>query len=56
MSSETMVAALRGISGVHVTPYTAEGEPDWAGVVAVVRGIGQAGIHNIVSAGDIGEF
>lgn len=56
MSSESMVAALRGISGVHVTPYTAEGEPDWAGVAAVVRGIAEAGIHNIVSAGNTGEF
>lgn len=56
MSDEAMIAALRGISGVHVTPYRADGEPDWTGVAAVVRAIAQAGIHNIVSAGNTGEF
>jgi 4-hydroxy-tetrahydrodipicolinate synthase len=56
MSNETMVAALRGISGVHVTAYGPNGEPDWTAVAAIIRGIAEAGIHNIVSAGNTGEF
>lgn len=56
MSNETMVAALRGISGVHVTAYGPQGEPDWSAVAGIVRGIAEAGIHNIVSAGNTGEF
>jgi 4-hydroxy-tetrahydrodipicolinate synthase len=56
MSIEAVSQALRGISGVHVTPYGADGEPDWVGVARVVRAIAAAGIHNIVSAGNTGEF
>jgi len=48
--------ALGGISGVHVTAYNAEGAID-AGVTAkVVRRIAEAGVHNIVSGGNTGEF
>lgn len=56
MSIEAISAVLTGISGVHVTPYATSGDPDWAGVAAVVRGIAEAGVHNIVSAGNTGEF
>lgn len=49
-------AALGGISGVHVTPYDASGAPDWKAMGEIVAGIAEAGIHNIVSAGNTGEF
>ncbi|CAN1514950.1 DapA Dihydrodipicolinate synthase/N-acetylneuraminate lyase [Rhabdaerophilaceae bacterium] len=56
MSVDRLSAALRGISGVHVTPYLHSGEPDWLAMGLVVRAIADAGIHNIVSAGNTGEF
>lgn len=56
MTSETVRAALRGISGVHVTAWKADGEADWALTGRIVRAIAEAGIHNIVSAGNTGEF
>ena len=49
-------SALRGISGVHVTAWSADGEADWAVTGRIVARIAQAGIHNIVSAGNTGEF
>lgn len=55
MASDRIIKALGGISGVHVTPYDASGDPDWAAVAHVVRTIAAAGIHNIVSAGNTGE-
>jgi 4-hydroxy-tetrahydrodipicolinate synthase len=48
--------ALAGISGVHVTPYGADGEIDAQLLARVVDRIACAGIHNIVSAGNTGEF
>ncbi|WP_439497831.1 dihydrodipicolinate synthase family protein [Bosea sp. (in: a-proteobacteria)] len=48
--------ALRGISGVHVTAWAGDGEADWKTTGAIVRRITDAGIHNIVSAGNTGEF
>ncbi len=56
MAIEKVRAALHGISGVHITPYTAAGTPDWPGMARIVRRIAEAGIHNIVSAGNTGEF
>lgn len=56
MSIARVRTALCGISGVHVTPYGADGEPDWALMGEVVRRIAAAGVHNIVSAGNTGEF
>lgn len=56
MSNSRINAAVRGISGVHVTPYNASGDPDWTSMAEVVRGIAEAGVHNIVSAGNTGEF
>lgn len=51
-----VTASLAGISGVHVTPYTADGDIDLALTAKIVSSIAQAGIHNIVSAGNTGEF
>lgn len=48
--------ALRGISGVHVTAWKSDGEADWKLTGEIVARIAEAGIHNIVSAGNTGEF
>lgn len=56
MTSDKVRRALRGISGVHVTAWKADGEADWALTGKIVRRIAEAGIHNIVSAGNTGEF
>ncbi len=48
--------ALAGISGVHVTPYAADGGIDGALLAKVIDRIAAAGVHNIVSAGNTGEF
>ncbi|PTM41773.1 dihydrodipicolinate synthase family protein [Bosea sp. 124] len=53
---DALRTALRGISGVHVTAWSADGEADWAVTGKIVARIAQAGIHNIVSAGNTGEF
>lgn len=53
---EKVRLALRGISGVHVTAWKSDGEADWALTGKIVRSIAEAGIHNIVSAGNTGEF
>ena len=54
--SDKVRSALRGISGVHVTAWKGDGEADWALTGDIVRRIANAGIHNIVSAGNTGEF
>jgi 4-hydroxy-tetrahydrodipicolinate synthase len=56
MTNERVRTALRGISGVHVTAWKADGEADWVLTGRIVRRIAEAGIHNIVSAGNTGEF
>ena len=56
MTNETVRKALRGISGVHATAWSSDGEADWATTGMIVRRIAEAGIHNIVSAGNTGEF
>lgn len=56
MTIERVRAALRGISGVHVTAYGADGEVDAALTGRVASRIAEAGIHNIVSGGNTGEF
>ncbi len=56
MTNDKIRGALRGISGVHVTAWSADGEADWAVTGQIVARIAQAGIHNIVSAGNTGEF
>jgi 4-hydroxy-tetrahydrodipicolinate synthase len=54
--SPRLLAALRGISGVHVTPYDASGNVDQAQLRRVIDRIAAGGIHNIVSAGNTGEY
>ena len=54
--SDKVRSALRGISGVHVTAWKGDGEADWALTGKIIARIAQAGIHNIVSAGNTGEF
>lgn len=49
-------AALGGVSGVHVTPYGADGAIAHAQLAKVVDAIAAAGIDNIVTAGNTGEF
>lgn len=56
MTNDRVRKALRGISGVHVTAWGTDGEADWAVTGRIVRRIAEAGIHNIVSAGNTGEF
>lgn len=56
MTNDRVRTALRGISGVHVTAWGADGEAEWGMTGRIVRGIAEAGIHNIVSAGNTGEF
>lgn len=56
MTMERVRQALRGISGVHVTPYDGSGQIDEKLLARIVSDIATAGIHNIVSAGNTGEF
>jgi 4-hydroxy-tetrahydrodipicolinate synthase len=56
MTNDRLRSGLRGISGVHVTAWAGDGEADWKTTGAIVRRIAEAGIHNIVSAGNTGEF
>jgi 4-hydroxy-tetrahydrodipicolinate synthase len=48
--------ALHGISGVPVTAYEAGGEVDIGVTTEVYARVTRAGIHNIVAAGNTGEF
>lgn len=48
--------ALHGISGVHATAYDSAGEIDAGLTAGLFEGIAAAGIHNIVSGGNTGEF
>ncbi|HEV2675383.1 MAG TPA: dihydrodipicolinate synthase family protein [Aliidongia sp.] len=48
--------ALAGISGVHVTAYAQDGGINADLTSRIVRRIAQAGVHNIVSGGNTGEF
>jgi 4-hydroxy-tetrahydrodipicolinate synthase len=56
MTKPSIRAALCGISGVHVTPYGSDGEIDVPLLGQVIDRIAAAGVHNIVSAGNTGEF
>lgn len=48
--------ALRGISGVPVTPYDADGQIDATLLAPLIRRLATAGIHNLMAAGNTGEF
>ena len=56
MSIANLRQALTGVSGVPVTAYDAEGEVDPRVTAAVYARVAAAGIHNIVAAGNTGEF
>lgn len=56
MEIATYRRALAGISGVHVTAYADDGDIDAALTGKIVRRIADAGVHNIVSGGNTGEF
>ncbi|WP_087001608.1 dihydrodipicolinate synthase family protein [Rhizobium sullae] len=56
MSIATMRQALRGVSGVPVTAYDGNGEVEPRTTATVYRRVAIAGIHNIVAAGNTGEF
>ncbi|OYR07974.1 dihydrodipicolinate synthase family protein [Brucella thiophenivorans] len=47
---------LRGISGVHATAYDAHGDIDPVLTSEIVQRIAKAGVHNIVTGGNTGEF
>jgi 4-hydroxy-tetrahydrodipicolinate synthase len=51
-----MRRTLTGISGVHVVPYGRDGQIDVVTLDRVIDRIAAAGIHNIVTAGNTGEF
>src|SRR5690349_16758078 len=48
--------ALCGISGVHATAYAAEGGVDALLTGRIIERIVAGGIHNVVAAGNTGEF
>lgn len=56
MAGKDVATALGGISGVHVTPYDADGQLDSRLLAIIVDRIAAAGVHAIVSAGNTGEF
>ncbi|WP_209021295.1 dihydrodipicolinate synthase family protein [Paracoccus ravus] len=47
---------LAGISGVPVTPYDTTGKIDEALLASLIARLAQAGIHNLMAAGNTGEF
>jgi len=55
-TSSDLIAALRQISGVPATAYDADGEVDLAQSGRIARRIGEAGVRNIMAAGNTGEF
>ena len=56
MDNQNLRRALCGISGVHATAYTAEGGVDADLTGRIVERIVDGGIHNVVAAGNTGEF
>jgi 4-hydroxy-tetrahydrodipicolinate synthase len=56
MSIAAIRQALTGVSGVPVTAYDAAGEVEASITARVYDRVATAGIHNIVAAGNTGEF
>lgn len=48
--------ALKGISGVPVTPYAADGSVNHAGLEKLIGRLSTQGVHNLMAAGNTGEF
>lgn len=53
---ETVRKALTGISGVPVTPYRTDGTIDVEKLDGLIRGMAAARVHNLMAAGNTGEF
>lgn len=53
---EKIRQALKGISGVPVTPYGADGQIAAGLLTPLIRRLADAGIHNLMAAGNTGEF
>jgi 4-hydroxy-tetrahydrodipicolinate synthase len=53
---EAVRKALTGISGVPVTPYDKDGSIDTAKLTRLIRGMAAAKVHNLMAAGNTGEF
>jgi 4-hydroxy-tetrahydrodipicolinate synthase len=53
---KTVRAALGGVSGVPVTPYAADGSIDADGLKALISRLSRSGVHNLMAAGNTGEF
>lgn len=53
---EIVRKALGGISGVPVTPYGGDGSIDTDKLKALIRGLAAARVHNLMAAGNTGEF
>ncbi|SEP63824.1 4-hydroxy-tetrahydrodipicolinate synthase [Devosia sp. YR412] len=49
-------AALGGVSGVPVTPYLADGSVDHPALQALISRLSRRGVHNLMAAGNTGEF
>lgn len=56
MTADRVQRALTGVSGVHVTPFADSGAIDDAALERVVGDLAAAGIDNIVTGGNTGEF
>ena len=56
MNIQNLRKVLHGVSGVPVTAYDANGEVDAAITAKVYARVAEGGIHNIVAAGNTGEF
>ena len=56
MEMENYRRSLFGVSGVHVTAYSGDGEIEPKLTGRIVSDIAAAGVHNIVSGGNTGEF
>ena len=56
MSIQAIKSALAGVSGVPVTAYDSVGEVNPEVTREVYRRVADAGIHNLVAAGNTGEF
>lgn len=55
-SNTALRQALCGISGVHATAYSADGGIDARITGRIIERIVSGGIHNVVAAGNTGEF
>ena len=56
MHIQDLRKVLHGVSGVPVTAYDADGEVEPRITAQVYARVAEAGIHNIVAAGNTGEF